>query len=139
MTAQPNCPECQSLGQLVGGDVIYPSRSDLSHKTFYKCPFCPDTYVGCHPGTTNPLGRMANKQLRMAKQRVHAVFDPLWEAKMGRERIAKGAARKKAYRWLAEQLNIPYDECHVGMFDAALCARAEAICRPYAQRLAANG
>lgn len=135
MNEQPICNECGSLGRLVRGDAIYPRRPDLHHKHFYQCPFCRDTYVGCHDGTTNPLGRMAGPELRAAKSRVHAVFDPLWQAKVDREGISKSAARGKAYRWLAERLSIPYDRCHVGMFDLDTCIKAERICRPYAEGL----
>jgi hypothetical protein len=53
---------------------------------------------------------------------------------MRKEGISKGQARSKAYRWLAEQLSIPYDQCHVGMFDVATCIRAEAICKPHAEK-----
>lgn len=88
MTA-PVCPYCGATSVLVGGDVIYPYRRDLAEKQFYQCRACPDAYVGCHPGTTDPLGRLADKKLRLAKSHAHAVFDPLWERKMEREGIKR--------------------------------------------------
>ncbi len=40
------------------------------------CLVMPD--VGCHPGTKNSLGRLANAELRKWKSIAHRVFDPLW-------------------------------------------------------------
>jgi hypothetical protein len=131
------CPYCGATAVLVGGDVIYPWRPDLAHKRFWKCLACPDAYVGCHPGTNNPLGRLADPLLRLAKQHAHAVFDPLWEAKVERENISKGEARGRAYRWLAEQLGIEPDYCHIGLMDMETCYRVVVLCRPYAKRIKA--
>ncbi len=109
----PACPYCGDDAELVGGDVIYPHRRDLKHKRFYLCNPC-GAYVGCHPNTIRPLGRLADHRLRKLKQACHAAFDPLW-------RPAKAwgdhGARRKAYRWLAETMRIPESECHFGMFD----------------------
>ena len=134
MTA-PICPYCGGPSELVTGDVIYPWRHDLAHKHFYRCQRCPDAYVGCHPGTTNPLGRLADAKLRLAKSHAHAVFDPLWEAKMERDGIYKGEARGRGYAWLAGQLGIDPKECHIGMMDVDMCMRVVAVCRPYARKV----
>lgn len=42
----------------------------------------------------------------------HALFDPLWQG----EKNAR-QKRESAYRWLAEQMNIPFADCHFGHFD----------------------
>lgn len=107
-----NCNYCNKKAVRVGGDVIYPHRPDLAQKQFYQCAPC-SAYVGCHPSTIKPLGRLANAELRRAKQDAHAAFDPLW----------KGGAMKRtaAYKWLAESLGLPSKEAHVGMFDVATC------------------
>ena len=104
----------------VNGKVIYPHRQDLYDKLFYQCPPC-DAYVGCHPGTDRPLGRLANAELRHAKSAAHAAFDPLW---------SHGARnRKSAYVWLAQQLGIAVDQCHIGYFDLEQCRRVVALCK----------
>lgn len=130
---KPNCPYCGSIAALVGGLDIYPWRHDLAHKKFYRCQICPDAYVGCHDGTENPLGRLADSKLRLAKSHAHAVFDPLWERKMERDGLKKGEARGKAYVWLAGQLGIDPKDCHIGMMDVETCMRVVVICRPYAR------
>ncbi|MCP9270307.1 DUF3268 family zinc-finger domain-containing protein [Xenorhabdus sp. XENO-1] len=37
--------------------------------------------------------------------------------------------RTEAYRWLANQLEISFNECHFGWFDTDMCQRATDICR----------
>ena len=113
------CPYCWNPAQLVDGGVIYPHREDLYAKWFWRCHPC-NAYVGCHPGTQNPLGRLADPELRRAKMAAHAAFDPLWK---------NGAmSRKEAYAWLAQALNLSPDDCHMGMFDLNGCKRVVEAC-----------
>jgi hypothetical protein len=108
------CPYCHAEAKLVGGAKIYPHRFDLHEKRFYLCSPC-NAYVGCHPGTDKPLGRLADKELREAKMKAHSVFDPLWKSKTMK--------RSHAYGMLAERLGISKRDCHIGMFDVATCKR----------------
>lgn len=112
------CDYCGQPAPLVTGRDVYPHRPDLGRKWFYICLPC-GAWVGCHPGTTNPLGRLANAELRAAKMAAHAAFDPLW--KSGRMK------RGQAYGWLAGKLGIAKNECHIGMFDADRCRRVVAV------------
>lgn len=113
------CPYCALEAELVTGAVVYPHRPDLASLRFWQCSPC-EAYVGCHKGTKAPLGRLADATLRKAKQRAHAAFDPLW--KNG------GRSRDEAYAWLSKELNIPPEECHIGMFDVHQCKRVEDVC-----------
>ena len=117
----PTCPYCGAPSQLTSGVHIYPHRPDLAEKRFYECRPCA-AYVGCHPGSTTPLGRLANAELRRWKQRVHAAFDPHW-------RRAKDPkhARTMAYARLAREMGIPPSECHTGIFDVERCRAALAV------------
>ena len=108
------CPYCNGEATCRDSSLIY-GRSYGPAWICTRYPEC-DAYVGCHPGTQKPLGRMANSELRDWKQRTHRAFDPLW--KSGR------MTRTAAYRWLAAQLGIAFEECHVGMFDVEHCRRA---------------
>jgi len=114
-----DCPYCGKQAYLVGGSIIYPHRDDLASKKFYQCNPC-DAYVGCHEGTVNPLGRLANAELRKAKMQAHAAFDPKW-----RNGEMK---RASAYKWLAEQLKINAKDCHIGMMDVDMCKRVVDVC-----------
>lgn len=96
----------------------------------WECPVC-DAYCGCHPDTGQPLGTLANKALRTQRREVKLLFNPLWEdvdgaypyvAPGGRPRLRR-IMRTRAYAWLAEQLGLSKDDCHVAMFDEAMCRR----------------
>lgn len=114
-----HCDYCGEKAPLVKGREVYPHRPDLFDLNFYLCRPC-DAYVGCHKGTTTPLGRLANAQLRDAKSRAHLIFDSLWKNKHFR-------SRTRAYNWLATQLKIKSSQCHIGMFDVQTCRRVEAV------------
>lgn len=133
MIKAPNCPYCGKKSVITNGKALYPNRPDLADKPFYLCRPC-DAYVGCHKDTLNPLGRLANQQLRNAKRSAHAAFDPMWLAKVEREQVSKRQARNAAYKWLATCLGISLADCHIGMFDVAQCEQVIAICKPFYKR-----
>jgi hypothetical protein len=113
------CDYCGDPAMLATGEQIYPHRPDHAHLVFWRCVPC-DAYVGCHKNSNaKPLGRLANKELRAWKQRAHAAFDPYWKS----GRLKRG----DAYARLAKTLGIPQSECHIGMFDVAMCKRVVAI------------
>lgn len=107
------CDYCGRKAELVDSKVIY----GTSYGMMYLCRHC-NAYVGCHKGTDRPLGRFADAELRYWKKAAHAVFDPLW--RQGRFR----GQRKAAYEWLAEQMGLPVEQTHIGMFDIAQCKQA---------------
>lgn len=120
----PTCPYCGQASKLVDGDVIYPRRNDLYQQKFWLCAPC-DAFVGTHKNSPRyaPLGRLANAGLRKAKQQAHAAFDPIWRN--------GDMVRQDAYGWLAEVLDIPVAQCHIGMFDESGCQRVVDVCRNY--------
>ena len=109
---------------LASSEAIYRGRN---FGPVYRCDPC-DAHVGCHPGTTKPLGRLANSELRRAKSAAHAAFDALWLAKQRRTGCSKQEARGAGYRWLAGVLDIDPAACHIGMFDVAQCQRVVEVC-----------
>lgn len=114
------CDYCGHPAELVTGREVYPGIRTLHHKMLYRCLPCA-AHVGCHEGTMRPLGRLANAELRAAKMAAHAAFDPVW-------RDERAMTRRGAYAWLAAQLGIPREDCHIGMFDAPQCRRVVEIC-----------
>lgn len=118
------CDYCGNVAEFVTGRDVYPHRPDLFAKKLYRCLPC-NAVVGCHEGTDNPLGRLANPELRKAKMEAHAFFDPIWQG--------KSKKRGSAYAWLADQLGVDSAACHIGMFDVAMCNRVVEVCR-YADR-----
>lgn len=115
------CDYCGSDAQLVTGEEIYPHRPDLYRLKFYSCSPC-RAWVGCHKNSDAvPLGRLANAELRKAKNAAHAAFDPIWKSKQ--------LNRSDAYYWLSRQLGIRFKDCHIGMFDVATCNKVIAACQ----------
>ncbi len=113
------CPYCGKQAELVDSIRIYIIKS---YGRAYLCEPC-WAYVGCHKGTTKPLGKLADAELRGERIKVHKAFDGYWR---GQE-----MSRSLAYRWLAEQLGISMKKCHVGMFDLGMCELALEALREY--------
>lgn len=128
------CPYCGKPAEAAEGRSIYPHRPDLALKHFWSCQGC-DAYVGCHVNGWRPLGRLANAELRSWKGKAHDVFDVMWRAKWRRDHCDKHVARNAAYAWLAVELGITREACHIGEFDVEACKRVVAICAPYAEKL----
>lgn len=117
------CPYCGAEVVLKDADFIYHSAKSRQWGKVWVCsnfPKC-NSYVGCHQGTTIPLGRLANERLRTLKMEAHKQFDPIWKSGL--------MNRKEAYKWLADMLKIPVDECHIGMFDIKMCQRVIHLCK----------
>lgn len=114
------CPYCGAPVVLRDSNYVY--HNNKNYGKMWVCsnfPQC-DAYVGCHPNTTIPLGRLANKNLRHAKNRAHSAFDPLWKSGL--------MTRREAYIWLSAMLNIPLEKCHIGMFDEKTCDKVVRVC-----------
>lgn len=115
------CPYCQKAAEHVKGRTLYPTRLELAYKDFWRCAPC-KAWVGCHARTTHPLGRLANAQLRKAKQAAHAALDPLWLS-------GPKGKRSLVYKRLAAAMGLPESECHIGMFDIEQCERVVKLCK----------
>ena len=115
----PFCPYCGNISAKVTGEAIYPHRPDLHHLVFFSCEPC-GAYVGTHEATGKPLGRLANAELRKAKQMAHSAFDPLWKE--------GDLTRKQAYALLAKRMRIAVEDCHIGEFDVEQCDQVGLIC-----------
>lgn len=63
-----------------------------------------------------PRGPVTDKATRELRIECHERFDKLWQK--------LGLGRKDAYARLAHQLGMATDDCHFGLFDAALCEQA---------------
>jgi hypothetical protein len=104
------CPKCNKEAPWVPNEVAYGNRFGKN----YMCYFCKecDTYVGCHNNTKEPLGTMADKELRNLRMQTHKVFDLLWKnGKMN---------RNQAYQLLEEKFG---REIHIGSSDVETCKK----------------
>lgn len=118
------CDYCKQPAVLKDSSAVY----ERSYGPIWHCAPC-RAWVGVHRNspTHAPLGRLANAELRHLKQRAHAAFDRLW--KDGPLR------RNEAYRWLSEELGIPLNATHIGMFDPGLCIRTIILIRSTPQEI----
>lgn len=131
------CKYCDCAAELVAGEEIYPYRPDLFDLKFWLCAPCV-AWVGVHKGTETPLGELANAETRSWRQRAHLAFDPLWKAKMERGQVSKRHARGAAYQWLAEQMGIKPEDCHISHMQRPELERVIEICKPYSDALKHN-
>lgn len=129
-TTGPACPYCSGRTELTDSVEVY-SRS---YGPIWLCRPC-TAFVGCHPGTTTPLGRPADKATRQARKQAHDLFDTLWRYKMRKEGCTKKEARGAGYAWLRNQLGITESECHMGQMDKQTAERVAALCKPYVDRI----
>lgn len=112
---------------LCGGKVIYTSNAQIYGKEYgsgkcYLCTSC-GAYVGTHkPRPKEALGLLADARMRAGKQMCHAVFDSKWK---GKPKAHK--KRQDLYRWLAQRMDIPIDDCHFGYFDLTQLRKAYKI------------
>ena len=111
--AAPRCPYCGREAKYVSGVGVYPHRPDLDSLRFWRCTPC-EAWVGCHRGTSRPLGELADRETRHARLRAHAIFDPLWKATGSNPRPP--LRRRAAYLMLADELG--RDVVHIADMDA---------------------
>ena len=110
----PTCPYCRVLARLAVGP----------HGRYWKCPEAGcDARVGCHRDSPRavPLGRMARGPLRVLRMKVHAALDPMW--KVGNAAFT----RSEAYAWLAGEMGLSDQACHIAQFDESQCEQALAV------------
>jgi len=115
------CPYCGSevikttndkvYGRIYGNGMIYMCINN-------KC----NSYVGCH-NTGEPLGIIANAELRALKVEAHSLFDPFWKSRKMK--------RWKAYQKLSSQLKIKMKDCHFGHFDEEMLLKSIEILKTW--------
>lgn len=125
------CPYCQQPAKyMASSEAVYHGRD---YGPLWACLKC-EAWVGCHPGTKKPLGRLANAELRKAKMAAHAAFDPIWKARYATKSPAdpkykKGMARGGRYKKLAELMGLTRDECHIGEMNVEQCLKVVELCQ----------
>ena len=100
------CTGCQRevFARLTTGKEMYPHRSDLATMPFWVC----DTdraFVGCHKGSTTPLGFLATPEVKKWRKIIHGILDPLWQAR----RIKRG----QAYAYISHRLGRTYHTAEI--------------------------
>jgi len=104
------CPKCSQEAPWLENKSKYGKNYGKSYMCYY-CKDC-DTYVGCHNNTRQPLGTMADKELRDERMKTHNLFDNLWKSGQ--------MNRKKAYKLLNNYFG---KEIHIGQSDKEMCQK----------------
>lgn len=107
------CQYCGGTAVLRSADGIY--RKNPNHTMLYVCsnyPHC-DAYVRTHSGTSIPVGTLANSKLRKLRYQAHHYFNQLYCSEL--------MSKQEAYLWLAELLQIPPSEAHIGLLGEYYC------------------
>ena len=67
-----NCPYCNKEAEWVENKEVYGKNYGRSFM-IWLCKSC-DAYVGCHNNTKEPLGTIANKELREYRKKAKEMF-----------------------------------------------------------------
>ena len=116
------CRYCGGVIRLVPASSVYGAsvyRLGLEKESIYQCQNC-NARVGCHKGTTKPLGNVANEALRLKRIETHHVFDAFWKA--------RHMTRSNAYKWLSQQMRLPAKATHIGGFEMDQCQQVIDLC-----------
>lgn len=110
------CPYCKKEA------VFFKTSTHLYGSDYGPLWMCEDcvAYVGCHRGTSNPLGTLANKELRLWRKKAHQAFDLLWESGL--------MSRRNAYKFLQHALGLSRKQCHIAKFNVGLCYLTTIVC-----------
>lgn len=109
---QITCPYCGAPAILENATRVYGVDCD---DLLYVCknyPAC-DSYIRTIPGSTQPMGTLANAKLRKLRRETHEIFDQLFL----RHYMTKDAA----YDWMSFWLSRPRAYTHIGMLDTFAC------------------
>lgn len=110
MTKETNikCPYCHKQAKWCENKEVYGKNYGRSYM-IWLCKDC-NAYVGCHKNSKNPLGTMANSELRKWRIKTHSVIDPLWKS--------GEVKRYEVYKMLKETFG---KEIHIGESDIDTC------------------
>lgn len=116
----PTCVECGATAKFgTGADAGLSDQRAVYRKVWYcDC----GAWCGTHPGTSLPRGNPGSWGTLQARREAHLAFDPIWQGR-------GGMTRSRAYDWLAAQLGLSVADCHIGLFNAAMCARVVEVCQ----------
>ena len=103
---------------ICGGKVSYIKTSKYKSGYMYSCDNC-HAQVGTFPQNKEiAMGILADSETRKKRIEVHRLFDRFWR---------KSCGRSKRYEQLANELNIPKEQCHFSLMDLQTLLKAERI------------
>ena len=95
---QIHCPYCGAKASLRPASAVYGTATKVPDSYLYVCdryPRC-DSYVGAHKRTKEPMGTLANGDLRNKRIQAHKAFDWMWKSGL--------MTKWQAYKWMQGKL-----------------------------------
>lgn len=128
----PLCGVCGKVAALVKGEDLQLQRK-FANKPYWLCP-C-GAYCGCHASSNRPIGFPVGTALRRARIMLHEKrVDPLWmnahkceayDRRFPQDtraiKMIQNSARTRVYKWLAEQLKVPFHPAFVETLTLEQC------------------
>lgn len=116
-----HCPYCGAKASLRPSRVVY-GDNDKTDGYLYVCdryPKC-NSYVGAHKSNKQPMGTLANGDLRNKRIQAHKAFDWMWKSGF--------MTKWQAYKWMQGKLALNEEQAHIAKFSEYMCDRLIAEC-----------
>lgn len=120
MKKRIRCPYCHSNAVLRPASYVYGKGSPGMLYVCARYPEC-DAYVGVHKATGEPLGILANGNLRNKRIKAHRVFDLIWKKRI--------LSRPQAYHWLQDKFGLNKRQAHIALFGEYMCDEVIRECK----------
>lgn len=120
---QIQCPYCGANAVLKSAAKMFGKKAREPNRYLYVCanwPIC-NSYVMAHMGDLQPMGTMANAELRHKRIMAHKALQAYQKASL--------TTKWASYIWLEGKLGLDQQRTHIGMFSAEECDRVIALCR----------
>lgn len=103
------CRYCGADVERVPDKVLY--GKDYGSKLYLCMNDDCQARVGCHDESGEPLGILADAELRRWRSVAHEAFDPLWKS------YDSDISRQGAYYYIEKALGVDKHRAHIGMLD----------------------
>ena len=115
------CPYCGAKATLHSASYVY-GETAKTNDLLYVCdryPKC-NAYVGAHRKSKQPMGTLANGDLRNKRIQAHRAFDWIWKSGL--------MTKWQAYKWMQSKLGLSDKQAHIAKFSEYMCDRLIVIC-----------
>lgn len=130
MTDPGRCPYCDAAVQLVTYEdadwplLGHPRPDGTGIESLWMCIPCWAWTRRAHH-EYQPTNTVAVAVDRKRRRHAHRWLDEMWRTAPA---FRRAAARVQAYRWLAGEMGVAEEECHIGLFTGDRLRQALTIC-----------
>ncbi len=116
------CPYCNAPAVLRPAQYVHGNSPIAAGKHLYVCsnwPKC-DAYVSAHNNNKQPMGILANGDLRHKRILAHRALNQY--------RKLMHMEKKEAYLWLQAKLGKTREQVHIACFTEEMCDKVISLC-----------